>query len=1078
MSGSQQHPSESSSLSRRAHAVNAISGFKDVGIGYFNLAQEPIFNENDKRLLAELYQQAGISVEPQTSTKSPATNQSQQEPLSSAPQSLPGLSSSNKENSIPGLHQEPLSQQTSQAPIAISKLPAPPPMTAASQVHGVHNNDEPQSQEAKRKLFLARLQAAKSKKSSIPSGSPASSQAPSSAVETTPTTMSIPAALHVSAVGRVAPAPADSTASAQAATSPSTSTAMPLSVPRRDPTNVVRLNNAELQRRMESMREQAALNAKSRPVLPSRSTSISSIDYSQGRDSDASDSSHSPGEPSHAIPRATPPTGNAATARPAGVSQTQSRQSIPGLFMAEPAADTQQSKQPVVSQPPTPPSFQSVSQSQRPVSQHAPIQYSPARNGPAYPTSSYQQQTNALKRPASATSGPVRFGAPKRQYGFRPYETYDEQVVIDISSDEDEEGSDVMDLDDEEAEPEFSRPPPSIRHPLPQRPPATASGIPSRPNFNGRPFQQNYSAPSSSFHTPPTTHTPNPTDIQRQHDAIEQERKKLQEQLNRKLQEKKMGKDGAIASPGQATPNLASSTLQPSLLAENPSSSGASRPTSSAGLVVKPIPKIISSSALRSPGPDAINTTRRQPNFPPTKTAIASRIEMLRKRQQELEEEARRRRQELEDEIALLGVDPDGMTQEEMQATVNELADEAIEQEDQQADIGPSPVLLLPVVEDAPNDTEHVDGDGEEGEILESMQPSVPAISSEFINSTELPEPDVGFVQESALVMSASPAILDDSMAEVGLDADSDLEQDELLDTDDDNVPDDDDVPDEIDQQLIMVSSSSSDSDSDDEGSDDDDSDSDDSDSEIPGLGQAYATHLRVSTEGSSSEASSDPDPQELLNSKPEHEADADVTDSDSAEDVGSSLDGSDMYEPQVVPLVQTGTEIALAPEMTTDDLDASDVYYSAPIESGTPIEEPQLEQLETGSDGRSVEHAEDQQDLIPSLLEEATSDAANLESAQATPAVEHVDEPMELEGEKSVHSEEPLAENEDVIQSDDNEDELLEHEETVQFDDNEDELYEPKQTISSHATAPSGLDPSIQPSDGVSLVQAGQSNV
>jgi hypothetical protein len=830
---------------------------------------------------------------------------------------------------------------------------------------------------------------------------------------------------------------------------------------------------------MESMREQAALNAKSRPVLPSRSTSISSIDYSQGRDSDISDSSHSLDESSHATAHATPSTGSAATATPAVLPQNQSRPSIPGLFMAEPAANAQPSERPAVtstrsapslavSQPPTPPSFQPVSRSQRPGSQHVPTQYSPARHPPAYPTSSYQQQTNTLKRPASATSGPIRFGGPKRQYGFRAYETYDEQVVIDISSDEDEEGSDVMDLDEDEAGPEYSRPPASTRHPLPQRPPAIASSIPSRPNFNGRPFQQNYSAPNSSFATPPGAQTPNPLDIQRQHDAIEQERKKLQEQLNRKLQEKKKGKDGATASPGQATPNVASNKSQLLLPADIQSSSGASRPTSSAGLLVKSTSRISSSPALRSPGPDTAGTARRQPSFPSTKTAIASRIEMLRRRQQELDEEARRRRQELEDEIALLGVDPDGMTQEEMQAAVDELVDEAIEQEGQHAGNVLSPVLSLPVIKDVPNDAEHVDSDGEEGEILESTQPFVPVISNELINPTELPRPDVGLVQES----TASPAIPGGSMIESGLDPDSDPEQDELLDTDDD------DVPDEIDEQLIMVSSSSSESDDESDGSDNDsDNDSDDSDSEIPGLDEAYTNTLRVSVEGSSSsEASSDTDPHNRT-TKLNDKANAEAVETDSAEDADSSLDGSDMYDPPMAPSAQADAEITLAPEANIDDLEMSDVDYSAPVEPDIRMEEPELQQPDTRSNSESVDQTEDQQDLPPSPLGEVPSDAANAVSAQASPVVDHIDESVELEGGESVHNEEPLAETEEVVQFGNDQDEH-EHEEPVPFDDNEDDLYEPEQTVSSHVTVPSGFDPSIEPTNDVSSVQAGQSNV
>jgi hypothetical protein len=628
MSGSQQPQGGNPSLSRRAYAVSTIFGFQEVGISYSTLLREPVFDEADKQLLRQLYEEAGIAMQPEMSllqstlsTDSHVHDQSTkarldqsgqalqsssqisslraeganmqstanpQKPGMSTSPALPGLSSSMKVNSIPGLNQPPISQArvpslASLAPETSSAESAPPPVTTLNQLPG--------EQLSERELFLQRLKAARTKKLAASSGSPAPAQATSSSAEVTPTTIqTVSSILPVNAAGSTPLAPLDTSSTQIARQQVSVTSTIP-GIPRKDPSNVVRINNAELQRRMESMREQAA-QAKVRPVLPSRSASMSSIDYSQGRDSDASESMQSVDDSSQGTPHMMSLLPNAGTAVSFVPSQAQSRPSIPGLFMGEPAVSSAPPTQQAVSspnftstvtvpQPPAPSTSQSSLRPQPPGFQPTPVQYSPARNSSTYSNQAFQAQTNTLKRPASATSGPIRFGAPKRPFGYSQYNSFDEQVVIDISSDEDEEDSDVMDIDEDEGA-QYSRPTPAAsRHRLPPRPPAVTNNLPPRPNFNGRPFQQSYSNSSSAVPTPPSAQTPNPMDIQRQHDAIEQERKKLQEQLNKKLEEKKKMKDGATNSPGQTTPMLGAKPQ----LATNPSEVESTDRTSSADLL-------------------------------------------------------------------------------------------------------------------------------------------------------------------------------------------------------------------------------------------------------------------------------------------------------------------------------------------------------------------------------------------------------------------------------------------------------------------------------------------------------------
>jgi hypothetical protein len=1126
------------SLSRRAYAVNAISGFREVGISYSSLVQEPIFDEDDKHLLRQLYQEAGIATEHQSSATNTASNQSEtvQRTVSTDPQlrdlmsragisldesfsdpsmgrqpnsgtsraitvsrPLPGLSSNGKENVIPGLNQKSLSQTTSLVPQPLSSPSdptVPPPATATSHVQSTQHNEAPLSNEAKRQLFLARLKAAKSKKSGASSGSPAPSQAQLSVVEIAPTTND---PMLATALPKGA---ADTAQPTRAANQPSTVVPIIPSIARKEPSSVVRVNNAELHRRMESMREKAAaLSAKSRPAMPSRSTSMSSIDYSQGRDSDASESVQSVGDSSQATPRAMPSSSDFGVAGPIASPQTQSRPSIPGLFMAEPAARTQPPTQPAITSPyvaspvpvsqlPVAPSSQPAPQSHLPGYQHASVQYSPARNSTAYASPGFHQYTNTMKRPASASSGPIRFGAPKRPYGYRPYTTHDEQVVIDISSDEDEEGSDVMDLDEDDAGPQFSRPPPpATRHPLPQRPPAAANNLPSRPNFNGRPFQPSFSTPSSTFPTPPAAQTPNPLDIQRQHAAIEQERKKLQEQLNKKLQEKKKGRDGTTASPSQATPKLAANTLLPLTLTETASLSGTPRPGSSAGFL-QPIlsdtevppttstSQISSSPALSSPLLASAQTIPRQTKLRSTVSAVPSRnekIEMLRKRQKELEEETRRQKQELEEEIRLLGIDTEGMTHEEMQVAKDDLLDapeDATEQDDPEPEVGPSAAPKSPVVTDPLDEVEHTASDEEEGEIFDSTQAFALTRTDEPQVPRELPKPDnhVLELEEPQVMDLASPESPTIVVADTGLHAASHLEQEEIVDTDDDVDPD------EIDEALNMISSSTSGSDSD---------ESVDYEPEIGDADQNAADVAHATDDGSSlSESSSVSESEVPLDIDPEGEAG--TTDIESDQDSDRFSEDSETYKPIVTSVVQADTNVTLERIESSEDFEMSEVYDNDSVPSANAMEERLHEILLTDSKSSLEDQTAGLLKQSSPLREESRSEATT--SVPIQPVSGHqMDDSMGADEEMFVDEETAdvsSAEIEESMHFDGDEDEQhdlgqmatsvgiaqAEQEVLTQLDDNEDGPYEPEQPLSIEDTATSEPDASIQPENGVPL--------
>jgi hypothetical protein len=1127
-------------------------GLKDVGISYSSLVQEPVFSEDDKHLLRQLYQEVGIAIEHQNSITTTVSSQSAalpqavstdpqlrnlmsntgiilsdpnfaysaggQKPQSSiehpnsemsrsvlGSQPLPGLSSSGKENAIPGLNQKSFSQTTSvvlQATQPSSDALAPLPEVATGQAQSTQHNDEPLSNEAKRQLFLARLKAAKSKKSGVSSGSPAPAQAPASATEIVPNTYKPMSATAFSASVSETTRPMSVHATAQLRAENQPPTATPTSLPRNQPSSVVRVNNAELHRRMESMREQAAaLSAKSRPVIPSRSTSISSIDYSQSRDSDASESVQSVGDSSQATPHAMPVSINSGAAGSVASPQTQSRPSIPGLFMTESATETQSPVQPAVTSPyftssvttsqlPVAPSLQPAPQSHPPSFHQASVQRSPARSSNAYANQGFQQQTNTLKRPASGSSGPIRFGAPKRPYGYRPYTSHDEQVVIDISSDEDEEGSDVMDLDEEEeAGSQFSRAPQqTTRHPLPQRPPAVANNLPNRPNFIGRPFLPSSSAPSSAFQTPPGAHTPNPLDIQRQHAAIEEERKKLQEQLNKRLQEKKKGRDGATTSPGQATPKLAANTPLPLTSIQAQSAGRAPRPDSSAELQhpspssveVRPAnstPEGNNSPTMSFPGgATAAQTILAQSKPRSAMSVVASRnerIELLRKRQQELEEETRRQKQELEEEIRLLGVDTEGMTHEEMQVAKEDLLEfsgEASEQDYPDEGVIPSAAPSLPVVPDAPHVVKHISSDEEEGEIPESTL-SVPLTTTvEPIDPLQLYKPNEDVVQEPQMMDPATSETSIPAAADVDPDVASSLEEDgELVDSNDGIDPD------EIDEALNMVSSSSSGSDSD---------ESEDYEPEITSIGQ----NTHVANEGSSSaEASSDSDSDAPLDMDLEDEDGATNTDSegDSGGDSGSSSEESETYEPPFSPAVQADTDIDLGLSDTNEELEMSAVYDTAALPSTNAVEGHTRDTF-SANFHTSLEDAVAQSPKSSSSLhEESYSTAAIATSVQ--PAADDpmdgtmaLEDDMVIEPEIGLHSVEP--QDSTHLDGDEYEPKDLDqmslpektipavHEEAMHIDDNEDVTYEPQQTRSLDDVTMSEPDLSIQSGNGVPL--------
>jgi hypothetical protein len=762
--GTQQHQSTVRNSSLRNEAANALNTLMKLGFGNAQLQRELGDDTRSKILFTELVagvdgsqtvqsvlqgrpdlrslpDEAGmdLTAHPDSAVHPSAQSVTQQPkdgPVSRAHESTrqnavsqyqPAPRSTTIPTLIPGLSEEtPL--QISGPPSSVGDTTSVAPNLPAA--------GEQLSKEAQRKLFLDRLAAAKSKKTAAGTKSPVSAPTPSSTADiqhvvTTSHPQTATDSLTLSQVPGL---------SSSMETLAQKSTTAPHEVPKSTVPSI-RLTPAELSRRMNAMREQAAQSAKAqaRPALPSRSISMSSLDYSQGQDSDASDSIQSISNPSHSESHPTP-----LAASIQGGSEHQSRgytqSSIPGISPVESRHPSQASVSSYFStqypsmqnnQHVQGSSFQRNPPSQR--SQQSPRHY-PASKAPTSTVATQQPATpakRALDPPAHASG--VTFRPNKRHFNQHAYEN---EVIIEISSDEDEDSE--MEIDDRDVQPPYSQSISTPHHRPPQRLQATNT-LPSKPIFAGRPHQHGYSTPNSGFPTPTAVSTPNSLDIQRQHDALEQKRKELQEQIQKKQQERKL-KMGAATSSGQATP-IPMKIASPINHADNSIIPGSVESTVSLSLEVSQHAQLSLPSTLSTD-----KTAMRKAVSPKPKSAEAKRKELnnhnirLQAMQKQLEEmQAEIAREEattkaLQLELEEHGVDTEGMTVEDMQEIKDDLI-QATEGESRQE----HPALPdLTAVENVANTHQTIndeDDSEEEGELLEDSE-DIPAETGGMNNSS------------------------------------------------------------------------------------------------------------------------------------------------------------------------------------------------------------------------------------------------------------------------------------------------------------------------------------------------------
>ncbi|KAF2431453.1 hypothetical protein EJ08DRAFT_188826 [Tothia fuscella] len=788
---------------------------------------------------------------------------------------------------------QPTQSTNSQSADRASAATAPIPglngisTTAASNITEpaqAQSSELPASKEAQRKLFLDRLAAAKSKKTAAGTKSPiadATPPAPSTAVPT-------------NKVEAVFKAPGLATSASQQPLPPKP----PVTVPKRDaPT--IRLTPAELSRRMDAMRQQAAQSAKARPILPSRSISLSSIDYSGPQDSDASDSMQSISEAA-AVGSGSDRQRGFQGADTQGTSVALSAikpapAPIPGLSMAAPSPQapprTTSSHFPTLPTQAVPgtnvsnPS-QGVSSGQslrQPTQQHSPIK-------PPEFTSDIQQPANALKRPASSTAAAIRFGPAKRPFNSRPYEN---PVIIDISSDEENEEMDGPGNGFQQ----FSRSVPTGQYRGPPKP--STAGAFSRPNFPGWvPPPQGYMISNSGFATPPVAQTPNRNEIQKQHDALEQKRKELREQIQRKEQERKQLKTVAAPSSGASTPFISKPNIPGS-----PNHRADAIPAQPARSQDQ---KIIADRTSSSPMPSDVADRRRKLD------SQNARVLKLQKQMEELQAQIRLETEQSEAlarELEENGIDTAGMTQEDMQEAKEELvqATEAIPvfETTGSTNGGEEAGVDADVIVD--------DDEEEEGELIED--------SADAFEETSHAHPDV--TQDAPL-------------AKEDADVDETAEFDESTSEEDEHVAQPD-----ADINMDMDSSSSSGADESSSGSDSEAEDYDPENARIEASGDVEMVDSSSSSSPSElMEEEREEEPQSHIDTGFQNESSDNDRDSEDSEDDPNDSDDDSGVEELDTGAVLQPEQVLSDSEEEEDDIDLSDIYDPPEPAANTALEQ------------------------------------------------------------------------------------------------------------------------------------------
>lgn len=773
----------------RQEAMEAVNGLHAHGVSYSALATESVFDGFDKDTLRQLFKEAGIPLEePPPKQASPPQQPQllQQVPSAQAyptsipsgidpalvsllsqggmnldPQTLDKLAKAMGQNSLaipsPTQPTQPTKQQS--ATSNRSMIPGLAPSSQLAQSLAKPSNkaikaaqvDKPQTavpaqqpkaipakntasstgQPNAREAYLAKLAAAKNKKKGA--GTPAApgesakpidqqpSQAPTAVAPTVLTKLSTPAKQPVR----------------QSQKSSSLPNA-PESTPSRSMVKMdVLQRKLDAERKAKSAQESAKANAQLAQLPPSRSDSISSIEYNQSN-SGSAQSAVGMGDAQEEWTQsgsATPNTGAQAVI-PSDFPV------IPGLFLRGGEATPQQYQPAIPRQPQIQSSLYSLPSRPEPSNPYQnqtahvlpprppPVASVPSPKPPVLaPRPQAWQPEVSRKRPASTLSGPPSFAPAKRQHEYtwnnrynRPAVEEDESVVIDISSDDDDDGND-MEID---AEFQTTAAAPAIK------------SLPAQKILANRALPSGLSGPNSALASPAAVSNPDPigtahTGNQQRLDELAEMKRKLQEQLKQKQELKK----SKLASSGQQTPVLSSTN---------------------APLVSATAPKTIISHAQNGPEPaitDASNNTpKNKPMSASTKlisTPVVSSpqpsgrrsgleaeisndellLQQMQRKMEEMQEKIARNKTELAQELEEIGVDTQGMSMETMQAVKEDIAQATLEDgatglPEPETDASLVPEPALPVNLDTR--MEESESEDEEGEIDETQRGSEDAL--------------------------------------------------------------------------------------------------------------------------------------------------------------------------------------------------------------------------------------------------------------------------------------------------------------------------------------------------------------
>ncbi|KIW04630.1 uncharacterized protein PV09_04376 [Verruconis gallopava] len=632
-SSSVEHQPKRPNIALRDKAGEVLRDFHAHGIGYAQLSEEPGFDEFEKNLLRQLYTQYNIpqeSPQPVTTSKqsaaSSAVHESSEERLSEVKRLLESAGFEIDDVTLASLAKPRLPPNAAQQEPVTSTLPGLGAMTTQQQQESAtppHTRPLSTSASAAaditegRSAYLAKLKAMK--------GKTVVSSHQSTPVQTGAQTN--------------APGPGAST-------------------PRRAMINQEALKRKLLEKREALARAAAAgvvgESPSGRASAPLRTESVSDIAYESGQASapSGSEATNTPvidmsspeeteelGEGEEGNENDGPETGEiseVATTKPIPTSVVQQT--------AQPSGLPQKSAEPSISSYVANNSDQSVRRSPRSGLPARPPgatsrysqPYPPAVHSPGQFGRPWQQD---LKRPASSAFGsPWSHPQAKRPYPPQPVDEAPEPVVIDISSEEEDEEDDmsVGELDD-------------IQH--------------GRSTWKRSMHQ---SGQSSGFATPPVITTPDPVTAARQEEHARQKAliEAKRDALKRQIQLKEAQK--SQVSTGHVSPATAISA-----------------PNSSASLSKDRLTKIRSSSMTSHSSPSVSASAARQAALKSLEADIRTDEQQLEALQAQIDslkrdmERKNREKDALAKEIREFGVDPEGLSFVQMREMRDSLAEGA-----------------------------------------------------------------------------------------------------------------------------------------------------------------------------------------------------------------------------------------------------------------------------------------------------------------------------------------------------------------------------------------------------------------